>query len=170
MKKYLFLILLTLSPLFTFAETPAIRPDVEELLSVMRVEKTMQDVMEQVKKMMASQMAATIANQAKMTPEDTKKMEVIQGKIFSLIQDEMSWQKIKGDLGQVYAESLTPDEVKGITAFYKSPAGQAFLDKQPIIVQKSMAMQQKMMANLMPKIQALVQAEVQPAAKSTPAK
>jgi len=165
MNKYFITLLLTLCPLFSFAQTPAARPDVEELLTVMRLEKTMQNTMEQVKKMMASQMTASLANQAKASPEVAQRAQAIQEKAFALVQEEMSWEKIKGDFAQIYAESLTPEEVQGIIAFYKSPAGQAFLDKQPLILQKTMARQQKVMMGLMPKIQAMVQSEMQPATK-----
>jgi len=160
MKKAIITLLLTFSPLFSFAQAPAARPDIEELLTVMRVEKTMQSAMEQVKKMIP-QMTANLTAQAKLPPEAMEKSKAMQEKIFALVQDEMSWEKRKGDFAQVYAESLTPEEVKGIVAFYKSPAGQAFLNKQPVIMQKTMVMQQKMMMDMMPKIQALVKAEAE---------
>ena len=162
MKKYLLTLLLTLSPLFSFADTPAIRPDIDELFTVMRLEKTMQNAMEQMKKMVP-QMTANVLAQGNLPPEAVEKGKSSQEKIFALLEQEMSWQKMKGELAQVYAESLTPEEVKGITAFYKSPAGQAFLDKQPLIMQKSMAMQQKLMKGMIPKIQALIQSEIEQA-------
>ena len=164
MKKYIVTLLLTLSPLLScFAETSAIRPDVDELLTVMRMEKTMQSAMEQVKKVIPQMMASMVA-QGKISQAEGEKSKAIQEKIFTLVQEEMSWQKRKADFAQIYAESLTPEEVKGITAFYKSPAGQAFLDKQPLIMQKTMVMQQKMMVELMPKIEALVESETKGAA------
>ena len=164
MKKYCLALLLACSPLFTYAQTPANRPDVDELLSVMRVEKTMQSAMEQVKKVIP-QMTASIAAQNKLSPEAAQKSTAMQEKIFALVQEEMNWQKRKADFSQIYAESLTPEEVQGIIAFYKSPAGQAFLDKQPVIMQKTMAMQQKMMMEMMPKMQALIKAETEAATK-----
>lgn len=169
MKKLLLPLLLALcvSPLLSLAQqaaAPVARPDVEELLTIMRVEKTMQDAMAQVKKIMAQ----TIAAQPKLSAEESTKTTAMQEKIFGLIEQEMSWQNIKPAMVQIYGESLTPDEVKGITDFYKSPAGQAFLDKQPVIMEKTVAWQQKMMAGLMPKIQAAVQSEVGASAPKAP--
>ena len=161
MNKHYLTLLLALCPLFSFAQAPVSRTDVEELRTVMRVEKTMQTAMEQVKKMATSQVARSLTGQT--SPDDAQKVQAIQDKIFALIQDEMNWQKIKDDCGRIYAESLTPEEIKGIIAFYKSPVGQAYLDKQPVVLQKTMAMQQKMMMGLMPKIQTIIQsAEMQP--------
>jgi len=166
MKKYLVLLLLALSsPVLLLADPAVERPDVEELLSVMRVEKMMQSSMDQVMKMIPK-MTEGITSQtmSKLPPEAAAKaaamQQRMQQKTMALVMEEMSWKKMKEPIIQVYAESLTPEEVKGITAFYKSPAGQTFLDKQPIIMQKSMAMTQKMMMELMPKIQALAQSEV----------
>jgi len=159
MKKLLLsLLALCVSPLLSLAQqasAPAARPDVEELLTVMRLEKTMQDAMAMVKKMMAQNMASMSNSSA----ENAAKTTAMQGKLFALVEQEMGWQKVKPAMVEIYADSLTPDEVKGITDFYKSPAGQAFLDKQPAIMEKTVAWQQKMMAGLMPKIQAAIQSE-----------
>jgi hypothetical protein len=40
----------------------------------------------------------------------------------------------------VYARNLTIDEMKELTAFYRSPIGQSFLQKMPVIFQESMTM------------------------------
>ena len=163
MKKSLLSLLLALcvSPLLSLAQETAApaRPDIEEMLKVMRVEKTMEAAMAQVKKMVP-QMTASMAAQSKLSAEDAAKTTAMQEKLFALIEQEMSWKNIKPEMVQIYGESLTVQEVKGITDFYKSPAGQAFLDKQPVIMQKTMAWQQRMMGSLMPKIQALVQSEM----------
>jgi hypothetical protein len=143
----------------------AARPDVEELLSVMRVEKTMQSTMAQAEKVMAQNIAA----QTKLSAKDATEIAAMQEKIFALVDQEMSWQIIKPEMVRIYGESLTPDEVKGITAFYKSPAGQAFLDKQPLILQKTVEWQQKMMVSLIPKMQGVIQSEAGASAPKAPA-
>ena len=177
MKKYFLALLLAFaSPLFTLADEAVIRPDVEELFTVMRMEKTMKDSMEQGMKMIPKMTAGMAAQSlSKLPPEEAAKATAMQQKMqektMALVQEEMSWKKMKGPMAQVYAESLTPEEVKGITAFYKSPAGQAFLDKQPVIMQKTVAMTQKLMMDMMPKLQALIQAETAEMAKeAAPAK
>jgi hypothetical protein len=61
--------------------------------------------------------------------------------------------KMKTMLVQVYADTYTEEEVDGILAFYKSPAGQAMLQKMPQLMQRSMAVSQQLMSDLMPEIQ-----------------
>lgn len=166
MKKcFLAMLLAFSSPLLALAETA--RPDVDELLTVMRAERSMQSAMDQVKQMIP-QMMANMAAQSGASPEEAAKMAPLQGKIMAIMMEEMSWKKMKPQMAAIYAESLTPEEVKGVIAFYKSPAGQAYLDKEPVIMKKTMEMQQNMMMGLMPKIQAAVKSELE--SKSQPAK
>jgi hypothetical protein len=47
------------------------------------------------------------------------------------------------DIAIVYARNLTIDEIKQLTDFYRSPVGQKFLQKMPVIFQESMALGQR---------------------------
>ena len=62
----------------------------------------------------------------------------------------------------------TFQELKDLIAFYKSPAGQAFTRKQPELTMKTMEMTQKLMLQVMPKIQAMTKEMATPAPASTP--
>ena len=69
------------------------------------------------------------------------------------ISREFSWDKMKEDYITLYADTFTEEELKGIIAFYKSPAGQAFIQKQPELMKRSMELSQKLMLKFMPAIQ-----------------
>jgi hypothetical protein len=166
MKKHL-LILCALLPVLASAEVSTPRPDVDELLTLMRIDKMMESTMEPLKKMMAS-----AGQTAGMPPEHAARAKAMQEKSFALIMGEMTGSRMKAEMAQIYGETFTTEEIKGLTTFYKSPAGQAFLDKQPIVMQKTMAMSQKMMMEIMPKIQAMMAADAKTASeqkKSLPA-
>ena len=47
------------------------------------------------------------------------------------------------DIAMVYARNFTVDEMRRVTAFYREPVGQKFLDKMPVITQESMSAGQK---------------------------
>ena len=47
------------------------------------------------------------------------------------------------ELAIVYARNLTIEEMKQLTDFYRSPVGQTFLKKMPVIFQESMAVGQR---------------------------
>ena len=44
---------------------------------------------------------------------------------------------------QIYAKHFTADEIRQVTNFYRSPAGEKFLRKQPEVVQETMALGQQ---------------------------
>ncbi len=41
-------------------------------------------------------------------------------------------------MASVYARNFTPDEMRQLVAFYRSPLGQKFLEKMPTVMQESM--------------------------------
>ncbi|XHR30217.1 MAG: DUF2059 domain-containing protein [Chthoniobacteraceae bacterium] len=155
---------LAASPFPCFAQDTPARPDVDELLSVMRVEQNMKAGMEQMKQMMP-RITANAMKQAGST--NSEKTTQIQVKAMEIVQQSMSWDKMKPEITKIYAETFTPADTKDLIAFYKSPAGQNFLNKQPEIGTKTMAITQQKAMAVMPKIQELVQREIQ--AGSTPA-
>jgi hypothetical protein len=56
----------------------------------------------------------------------------------------------------LYADTYTEQEMDGIIAFYKSPAGEAMLAKTPAIMAKANELVQQQMATVMPEIQKLI--------------
>jgi uncharacterized protein len=51
--------------------------------------------------------------------------------------------EIVDEITALYARTFTADELREVTAFYRGPTGQKFLQKQPVIMQESMAIGQK---------------------------
>jgi hypothetical protein len=43
----------------------------------------------------------------------------------------------------VYASNFSADEMRAATAFYRTPAGQKFLQKNPLVAQQTMLLGQK---------------------------
>ena len=152
MKKHFATLFCALLPVLAFAQTDQTgatqRPDIDELLTVMRIQKLSEAALNQTRAMMAKifERAGTSAD--------------AEDKAFAFILGEMSWDKMKGEYAKIYAEVLSPEEVKGLIDFYKSPTGQTFLDKQPLLMQKSMAMSQQKMIELMPRLQEMIKKEM----------
>ncbi len=93
----------------------------------------------------------------KMSDQDRKDAAGMQARMLSLLQDRIA--KMKPMFVKIYADTYTEEELDGIVAFYKGPAGQAMLLKMPILIQRSMAMSQQMMSDLMPEIQKMAEEE-----------
>src|ERR1035437_650897 len=65
-------------------------------------------------------------------------------RMMEMMAQELSWNKMKDDYIALYAETFTEDEMKGMIAFYKSPAGQAFTKKHPELSKRSMELSRKL--------------------------
>jgi hypothetical protein len=60
----------------------------------------------------------------------------------------------------IYASNFTADELRQVTAFYRTTAGQKLLQQMPVIAQQSMAMGQKFAEQLMNDLQTRMKDEL----------
>ncbi|MCP4350142.1 MAG: DUF2059 domain-containing protein [Desulfobacterales bacterium] len=68
----------------------------------------------------------------------------------------MNWDEIKAHYVKIFTEVYTKNELKSIVNFYKSPAGQSMLKKQPLFEEKAMMIIQFNMQRIMPELQKIV--------------
>jgi hypothetical protein len=125
---------------------------IEEMLQLTHVDRTIAQMLPQVQAMVTAQMA-----KGDLSPEQRQQGEQMEQKMMALIADRLSWEKAKPAYIRIYAETFSESEVDGILAFYKSPAGQAMLDKMPQLMQKSMEVGQQLMGDVMPQIQRMAE-------------
>ena len=123
----------------------------EELMVLMKIPENIERSFAMVKKMLPSQMEqmGKLSGQTNMPPETVNQSE----KIVDLVASELSWEKVKNDYIHLYAETLTEEELKASIAFYKTPEGQSFVNKQPELMKRAMELNQKLMIKIMPRIQ-----------------
>ncbi|HEY1207044.1 MAG: DUF2059 domain-containing protein [Bryobacteraceae bacterium] len=119
---------------------------IEELMKASNVDQVMKQVFDQMRGVASAQF-----NKTDMSADARKAFAETQDRVMALVEERMG--KMKTMLVQVYADTYTEEEVDGILAFYKSPAGQAMLQKMPQLMQRSMAVSQQLMSDLMPEIQ-----------------
>ena len=155
------------------AQEASQRTMAEELLNVMNVPDSIEKSFAMMKQMIPAQtekiMQAT--GQTNMPSNVSSQTD----KMMDMMTQALSWDKMKDDYITLYAETFTEDEMKGMIAFYKSPAGQAFIKKQPELMKRSVELSQKKMLKLMPQIKTLTQkmaqetaADNQPPSKRQP--
>ena len=58
---------------------------------------------------------------------------------------------------RIYRKSLSQSDVDGMIAFYKTPAGQAVINKMPLILQNTMAEVSQMMGPMMQRAERMQQ-------------
>lgn len=124
---------------------------IEELMQAAQYDRMLKSMLDQMKSMQASQLAQM--NTPGMDPE---RLEAIQSKTMALIAERLSFDKLKPIYIKVYAETFTEEEIDGVLAFYKSPAGKALLEKMPQLMARTMPMIQQLMADLKPDLEKIV--------------
>jgi uncharacterized protein len=88
------------------------------------------------------------------TEKQQHDMDAIAAKFEQTMRDALAWDNVRPVYIQVYQETFTQNEVDDLTAFYKSPAGAALLDKMPTVFQKTSTLMQQRIAPYMDQMQA----------------
>ncbi len=107
--------------------------DAKELIVVMRMT-------DQFKQMLPSIMQALKPAIVQGRPQAEKDIDTLM----PILVDGMSARvdDLANDIAAVYARNFTPDEIRDLVAFYRTPAGQKFIEKQPIVARESLAVGQ----------------------------
>jgi len=160
---------LILSVAGAYGQEASRRAMAEELLTLMNVQASMEKSMAMVKQMIPAQIEKTM--QAMGQTNRIANLSKQTDKMMALMSQELSWDKMKNEFITLYAETFTEDELKGVIAFYRSPAGQAFQSKLPELMKRSMELNQKLMIQIMPKLQTLsMEMNATPPAATAPEK
>jgi len=147
LKTVVFLMVLTLYCSFANADEVSHRAAAEELLLMTNVDKMMKPMFEQMETMMNQQFVQMGA------PEELRPVRnKYTGRLFKILEEELSWAKMKHDYIDMYVKTYTEEEIRAISEFYKSPIGKKFIEKTPQLLQQSMAISQKNMPKIMKSI------------------
>jgi len=129
------------------AQEDSHRASVEKLLLITNQDQLLEQVYPQIKQLVLGQF-----QQLDVPPEQSPLIEDYFDRIFNVMKEEMSWANIKNDFIQLYMSVYTEAEINELIAFYESPIGQKTLEKMPLLMQESMAINQKYTMKIMPKI------------------
>jgi len=159
MKKFLVLAALAFGALQAHA-APASEESIDRLFTIMKVQSTTDGMYAQLGGYMRKMMEEALDAKA-MSPADREKAlafaDAYVARTMPLIREEFGWAKMRERYVRIYRESFSQEEVNGLIAFYSSPAGQAFVDKMPLVMQKSMNEMSQMMGTLAPRLAKLAQ-------------
>ena len=136
------------------ASTDSHRQAVEEMLTVSRVDKMIDPMMDNVMAMMNQQMNRV---QSDIPEEKRPILEKYNARLVETLRQELRWESMKNEFVDIYLTVYTEEEIRGLTAFYSSPLGQKMLDKMPELMQATMQVSQQLMQGAMPKVQLLME-------------
>lgn len=73
----------------------------------------------------------------------------------AVMREALDWPSMRAFMTGLYAQQFSQEEVDGLIAFYRSPAGEALVNKMPLVMDASMANIQQRMASIAPRLQAI---------------
>jgi hypothetical protein len=141
---------------------PPSAESIDTLLAITKSEKLLDNMLATIDQMTRQSVAAATKNEH-LTPAQQQICDAKMAKYAQVIKEELSWSKMRSLYVQVYQESFTQEEIDGLIAFYRSPAGAAFVEKMPVVMQKSMTIMQSRLAPMMERMKAVTQEAVEEA-------
>jgi hypothetical protein len=126
----------------------------EELMRSMKFNELIAQMVEQQKNTMRD-MTRQMSGQfdgRKPTPEQ----EALQAKVQDIMMAEIFGPDFASDVAKIYAKVLSPNELKGLTNFYATEAGQGFIAKQGDLMKETMAVMQPRMVGAMQKVRKVI--------------
>ena len=127
------------------AQAPAAAPDAARVAAAKQMIQAagLAKQFEELMPYLAGQVAKTMMNRA---PEKVKEIQ----DVFTLLQAKFTARKeeLVNQIAVIHAKQLTTEEIKAITAFYKSPVGVKFVAAQPAVMQETLALSQTWTAQM----------------------
>ncbi len=155
-------LLLVLAAQFGYAQDEQRRALVEEFFVLTQVPQNVAKVNEGVFQLMVPATVKMIESELKKRePLGEKlpdKVNAMREKIMEMFRRQFAWENLKNDYIKIYAEIFTEQELKELVAFYKTPTGRKFAEKQPELISKSMELGREKGMALVPEIEKTIQA------------
>lgn len=162
LKKSLSITALALASFCAAAAEPS-DASVEKLLSLTQAESMTEAIYGHLEQSMRQGMRQGMEQAAAgqpLTDEQRRVLDAVPKKFVQVMRGELTWAMFKPMYIQIYKESFDQEDIDGLNAFYSSKAGQAYVNKMPIAIQKSMAAVQERMAPMIGKMPAIIKAAV----------
>jgi len=126
------------------------RAAAEELLSLTKADQMVKALSGQMQTMMEQQFV-----QMEVPTDLQPILKKYQARLFTALEQELDSQGWKKDVVSVYVDTFTEDELQGIIDFYKSPIGQVWVEKTPLLISKVMQISQKKIPQIIEKMKGI---------------
>lgn len=145
------------------ADQPPTEASIKQLLEVGQAHKLTDAMMAQMDGLMKQAMQQAAQGQ-RLSSKIQKDIERRHAEIMGAVKEVLDWNKLEPMYVRVYQKSFSQQEVDGLLAFYKTPTGQAVLNKMPVVLQNTTTEVQQMMQPMIQRMQRMQQevvAEIQ---------
>lgn len=156
------LLVLSLFWVLPSSAAPATDAALRELFSAMDAHRLLDSAYQQLDTRLQTSLA-----QMDVKPNQKPLLQAFAHRYGQWVRSQLSWVVLEPKMAQVYAQVFTEEDIKVMTAFYRSPTGKKMLEKMPLLLQESMGIVQQAMQNLEPQLNQMQQ-ELAEQLKATP--
>jgi hypothetical protein len=129
---------------------------IDELLAVTKAERLVRGIAANSDAMMRQGVMESLKG-IELSAREQSTIDAMIAKFVSAMSDEMAWEKLRPMYVQLYQETFSQEEIEGLLVFYKSPTGQAVIEKMPQVTRGIMAMTQARLTPMMQKFRVITQ-------------
>jgi hypothetical protein len=158
MKIQFYLALAVISAVAFAQAAPPTDASIKQTLTVMHVEKMLDQMFLQMDAAMKSGMEQGLQQSLhghELNAAQKAAIEKFKERLSAIMKDELSFAKMQDIYLQAYRETFTQEEVNSITAFYSSPVGKTVVEKIPVAMQRAGALMQERIAPMIQKMQTM---------------
>jgi hypothetical protein len=132
-------------------DAPPSDASIQELTTLSRSQEVFRSMKPQMDAMINSSVKEASQGQT-ITPERQAVLDRMREKIVAAYDESYNAQAMQMVMLRVYQATYTQDDVDGLIAFYKTPAGQALINKSPLMMQNMMDEMRAMMRPMIQRI------------------
>ncbi len=136
----------------TAIASPASESSIKQLLTVTQARKLVDGMRAQFDALMNNAVQQSLKGETP-TPNQQEAIANMKNSMVTIMQGEIAWEKLEPMYLRLYKDSFSEEEIAGMLAFYKTPAGQAVIYKMPVLMQQTMLEVQKMTSGMTPKME-----------------
>ena len=135
--------------------SPVRRAAIEELLRLKKVDLCYTQMMEQEKQKLMGKTARVLEPYG--NPLQFQELaKTTEAEMLDIAAKTCGWDAVKNEMIEVYAAQLTDEEIQSLTAFYNTPAGQSYANKEVVLVMKMAEVGQKKIMTTLPQMQKIM--------------
>lgn len=147
-------ILLLAAPYCLRADEASKLAKAAEYFELAQFKQNMSQLMQVVRNQTNAQMLGQMTG-SKLPPELRDDLNRFQDEVYKVLDEALGWESMKSEYARLYAEAFTEEEIDGMLAFYRSPAGRAMVAKTPQLMQATSEISQRRLAAIAPQVQDL---------------
>lgn len=141
------LLLLGLSLMPSWAAADEKAQLAEKVMVLTNMDQTLEHAKQQVLHMQARMM-----DQFDVPAEKNDEALAFQNRIIEKTFEVMSFNRMHDEYVKLFTDVYTVEELRGMVSFYESPVGRSMVEKQPIIINRTMTLTQERMKVLIPEL------------------